>query len=130
MMYAATDIPVWGAVLIAFFLLAGAGFTLIGSIGLLRMKTFYERIHPPTLGSSLGTGGVMLASIIFFSVASSRPVVHEILIWIFVTVTTPVTYMLLARAALHRDRAEDNGIVPPKRHTVKAAVKADKSVSR
>ena len=39
---------------------------------------------------------------------------HELLIGIFVTVTTPVTFMLLARAALHRDRAEQNGNVPPK----------------
>ena len=31
---------------------------------------------------------------------------HEILIAIFVTVTTPVTLMLLARAALYRDRSE------------------------
>lgn len=49
---------------------------------------------------------------IFFTVLSTRPVVHEILIGIFVTVTTPVTLMLLARATLHRDRAEGNPDVP------------------
>jgi multicomponent K+:H+ antiporter subunit G len=32
--------------------------------------------------------------------------VHEVLIGLFVTMTTPVTFMLLARAALYRDRAE------------------------
>ena len=56
----------------------------------------------------------MLASMIYFSVASGRPVIHEILIGIFVTVTTPITFMLLARAALHRDRAEKNMDVPAK----------------
>ncbi|MBL0373393.1 cation:proton antiporter [Rhizobium sp. KVB221] len=111
---AAADIPAWVAVLISICLIGGAGFALLGSIGLLQMKTFYQRVHPATLGTSLGTGGVMVASIIFFSVLASRPVAHEILIWAFVTVTTPVTYMLLARAALHRDRAEDNDIVPKK----------------
>ena len=49
---------------------------------------------------------------IFFSVLQSRPVLHEILIFVFVTVTTPVTLMLLARAALFRNRAEGNPGVP------------------
>jgi multicomponent K+:H+ antiporter subunit G len=38
--------------------------------------------------------------------------VHEILIAIFVTLTTPITLMLLARAALYRDRSEGSTIVP------------------
>jgi multicomponent K+:H+ antiporter subunit G len=33
-------------------------------------------------------------------------VLHEILIGVFMTLTTPVTYTLLVRAALHRDQAE------------------------
>jgi len=31
-------------------------------------------------------------------------VLHEILIGVFMTLTTPVTYILLGRAALRRDR--------------------------
>ncbi|MDX3924236.1 MAG: monovalent cation/H(+) antiporter subunit G [Shinella sp.] len=111
MMHAA-DLPLWAAITVAFFLLLGAGLTLIGTIGFFRLPTFYERLHAPTLGTSWGTGGIMLASMIFFTVLSQRPVVHEILIGIFVTVTTPVTLMLLARAALHRDRVERNPDVP------------------
>jgi multicomponent K+:H+ antiporter subunit G len=38
---------------------------------------------------------------------------HAILIAIFVTVTTPVTLILLARAALYRDRIEGEEEVPP-----------------
>ncbi len=63
----------------------------------------------------------MLASMIFFTVSSGRLVFHEILIGIFVTVTTPITFMLLARAALHRDRAEGNGNVPDKQGKSQAA---------
>ena len=106
------DMPVWAAVLVAFFLVVGAGLALIGTIGFARLPTFYERIHAPTLGTSWGTGGIVMASMIFFTVLAARPVVHEILILIFVTVTTPVTLMLLAPAALHRDRAERNPDVP------------------
>ncbi|PXA90557.1 cation:proton antiporter [Caulobacter sp. D4A] len=114
MIQPAADIPVWAAIAVAFFLLVGSGLALIGAIGFLRLPTFYERIHAPTLGTSWGIGGVMLASMIFFTVSSGRLVFHEILIGIFVTVTTPITFMLLARAALHRDRAEGNGNVPDK----------------
>ena len=59
-----------------------------------------------------GAGGILVASMIFFSVLESRPVLHEILIFVFVTVTTPVTLMLLARAALFRDRTEGDTAVP------------------
>ncbi len=108
----AGDLPVWIALLIAVFLVLGSVLTLMGAIGLVRLPTFYERIHAPTLGTSFGVGAIMTASILFFSVTGSRPVLHEILIGIFVTLTTPVTLILLARAALHRDRAERNDLGP------------------
>lgn len=100
------DFPVWAAILVALLVLAGALLTLLGAFGLVRLKTYYERIHAPTLGTSFGTLFIVLGSILFFSVQQTRPVVHEILIFIFITVTTPVTLMLLARAALFRDQAE------------------------
>lgn len=114
-MTGAVDLPLWAAVPVALLLLAGAALTLIGSIGLLRLKSFYERVHAPTLGSSLGVGCVLLASMLFFSVLQTRLVVHEVLIGLFVVMTTPVTLMLLARAALYRDRQEGDDRVPPAR---------------
>jgi multicomponent K+:H+ antiporter subunit G len=39
--------------------------------------------------------------------------VHEVLIGIFMTATTPVTLTLLARAALYRDRSEGAAGIPP-----------------
>lgn len=106
------DLPVWAAILVAILVLAGAAMTLIGSIGLLRLKTFYHRLHPPTLGSSLGTLLIVAGSMLCFSVLRTRPSVHELLIVLFVTLTTPVTFMLLARAALYRDRIEGSDGVP------------------
>ena len=87
----------------AVLVILGALLAFLGSLGLLRMRTFYERIHPPTLGTTLGLGCVLLASMLVFSVQDARPVVHEIAIAVFVVLTTPVTYMLLVRAARHRD---------------------------
>jgi multicomponent K+:H+ antiporter subunit G len=84
----------------------GALLALGGSIGLVRLKTFYERVHPPTMGATLGTGLILIGSMLHFSALEARPVLHEILIGVFMTLSTPVTYMLLVRAALRRDRAE------------------------
>jgi len=107
-MIASPDLPAWAALLTALFVLLGAGLTLTGSLGLLRLGQFYERVHAPTLGTTLGTVFVLIASIICFSVLQTRPVVHEILIAVFITVTTPVSLILLVRAALFRDRVEGN----------------------
>jgi len=107
-------LPAWAAILVALLVLVGAGLALIGAIGTLRLDGFFERVHAPTLGTSWGTGAIVLASILCFSVLGSRLVVHEILIGIFITVTTPVTLMLLARAVLYRERAEGREGVPPR----------------
>lgn len=109
----AINLPDWATLLIAIFLIVGAGLTLIGSFGLYRLGSFYDRIHAPTLGTSWGTAGIVIASIIYFSVTETQLVLHQLLIGAFVTVTTPITLILLSRAALYRDRAKNNPHVPP-----------------
>jgi multicomponent K+:H+ antiporter subunit G len=104
----AADIPAWAEIVTAALLLVGAAITLIGAFGLVRLKTFYARVHPPTLGTTLGTGCIALASIVYFSAVQTRPVLHEVLLVLFVLVTTPVTLMLLVRAALFRDEVESD----------------------
>ena len=99
-------LPLFVATIVAVLVVLGAALALIGSIGLLRLGSFYERIHAPTIGTTLGGGLTLIASMLLFSTLESRPVLHEIVITVFMVVTTPVTYMLLLGAALHRDRAE------------------------
>jgi multicomponent K+:H+ antiporter subunit G len=110
----AADLPAWAAIVTALLLLLGATLALIGSLGLLRLANFYDRIHAPTLGTTLGIGSVLIASMLFFTVLQTRPVLHELLITVFMVVTTPITLMLLARAALYRDRQAGNEQVPPR----------------
>ncbi len=105
-------VPWWLAIPIALFAVIGSTLTLIGTIGLLQLKSFYDRLHAPTLGTSWGTAGIMLASMMLMSWVGGRTVLHELVIGIFVMITTPVTLMLLGRAALHRDRAEGSPEVP------------------
>jgi multicomponent K+:H+ antiporter subunit G len=96
------DLPAWAALAAALCLVVGSGLTLAGSFGLLRLSTFYRRLHAPTLGTTLGTGAILIGSMVFFSALGTRPVVHEILIGAFLTLTTPVSFILLLRATLHR----------------------------
>lgn len=112
MMNDVADVPPVLAVLIGVLLLAGSTLTLIGTLGPLWLKSFYERVHPPTLGATLGAACVLLASVLQFSVLEDRPVVHEVLLLVFLFITTPVTLLLIVRAGLHRDRVEGNSPVP------------------
>ena len=103
----APEIPALAAALTALFLVVGAAITLIGALGLLRLQTFYQRVHAPTLGTTLGTALIAIASMIYFSTVEMRPVLHELLIIIFAIVTTPIALMILVRAAVFRDETEN-----------------------
>src|SRR3546814_7261908 len=109
------QIPLWAAIAIALLVVAGSSLALIGSFGLARIRNFYDRLHAPTLGTSWGTGCVVLASMTLFSVLGSRPVVHELLIAAFIVLTTPVKLVLLGRAAPPSGRPEKSLGVPPER---------------
>ena len=50
----ADQLPPWVAFVVAGLALAGSALSLIGAIGLAQLKTFYERVHAPTLGATLG----------------------------------------------------------------------------
>ena len=87
--------------LAAAFILIGAGFALIGSIGLARLPDIYTRLHGPTKSTTLGVGGVLIGSLRYFSLREGLSL-HELLVSIFLFMTAPVSAHLIARAALHR----------------------------
>jgi multicomponent K+:H+ antiporter subunit G len=97
------DLPAWAALLVALLLFVGASIILIGALGLLRLRTFYQRIHGPAILITLGAGCVLLASMLYFTVAQARLVIHEVIIAAFLLMTAPVVSMLLMRAAVYRD---------------------------
>lgn len=88
--------------LIALLLLAGALFTLIGSIGLVRLPDVFMRLHGPTKATTLGVGSVLLGALAYFTRETGVPQVDNILIALFLFLTAPVSAHLMARAALHR----------------------------
>ncbi|MEI2415717.1 monovalent cation/H(+) antiporter subunit G [Orrella sp. JC864] len=99
-------LPLWLAIPVALLLVAGGLLALIGSFGLVRLSNFYQRIHAPTLGATLGCGCVLIASMIYFTATSGRPVIHELLITCFIVLTAPLSAMLLIKVGLYRSGRE------------------------
>jgi multicomponent K+:H+ antiporter subunit G len=97
-------LPWWVAIPAALLLIASGLITLIGSLGLLRLRNFYARMHPPTMGTTLGAGCVLIASMLVAGALSHRPMIHELLIAVLLVMSTPVTAILLMRAARSRSR--------------------------
>jgi multicomponent K+:H+ antiporter subunit G len=106
------ELPLWAAILVALLLVLAGAVTLIGSLGLLRLRSFHERMHAPTLGMTLGAFCVALAATLVASLLQGRPILHEWLICLFLFMSAPVTAILLMQSAIRRGIAAAS---PPKR---------------
>lgn len=106
------EIPLWLAWGIVIPAVAGSALSLLGATGLVSLKSFYDRVHAPTLGASLGGVLIVVASITRLFATEGRLVLHDLLLVVFITLTTPVTLILLARAAVYRDRVEGKPEAP------------------
>ncbi|MDT3670381.1 MAG: Na+/H+ antiporter subunit G [Aromatoleum sp.] len=91
-----------GEVLVALLIVAGSSFTLIGSIGLVKLPDLMMRLHAPTKATTAGVGGVLLASMSYAFLRTGELSAHELLITLFLFLTAPVTAHFLAKAYLHR----------------------------
>jgi multicomponent K+:H+ antiporter subunit G len=87
-------------ILIGAALVIGGVFALVGAIGMLRFRDFYMRLHAPTKATTLGVGGVLVASMAMSWVQGGWGL-HELLITLFLFITAPVSANLMAKAALH-----------------------------
>lgn len=106
-------LPHWSDVLVAIFAISGSILTCIGAWGLVRLPTFFDRLHGPALGTTLGCWCIVVATIIHFSVREGEFVTQAILIAIFIAITTPITIIFLMRATLFRKRLEGRADIPP-----------------
>ncbi len=52
-------------IIVSVFLVFGAFFMLVGSIGMVRLPDLFMRLHAPTKSSTLGLGSFLIASMIF-----------------------------------------------------------------
>jgi multicomponent K+:H+ antiporter subunit G len=103
----------------AILIVVASFFLLVGAVGLARLPDFYMRLHAPTKASTLGVGGILLASMLV-AAGQGRFGMAELLITLFVFVTAPVSANLLSRAALHLglpSRAETPSDAVPERRS-------------
>ena len=96
--------------LIAFFLILSGFFGFVGSFGLIKLADPMSRLHAPTKATTLGVGGVLIASILHAFLVEGGGSLHELLITLFLFLTAPITALFIAKAHIHRHI--DNGELP------------------
>ena len=95
-------LPLWLELFFAVLVLVGAALAILCSIGLLRLPTFFERVHAPAVIATLGCWLIMHGTVLYFSVADGSLALHALLIAVFVAITVPIMSIFLMRAALFR----------------------------
>ncbi len=83
-------------IIVSVLLLIGAGFALIGSIGLTRLPDFFMRLHGPTKATTLGIGAMVVASLVHGRTLA------PLAISVFLFITAPVTAHVISKAAQRR----------------------------
>jgi len=106
------DLPLWAEIVVAALVLAGAAVALLGSFGLMRLPTFFERVHVPAIIATLGCWCVMWGTVLFFSLQQGELAVFPILIAVFIAITVPIPTIFLMRASLFRARQMDKDVPP------------------
>lgn len=91
----------WQEIVIAAFLVVAGIFGLVGSFGLVKLPDPMARLHAPTKATTLGVGGVLIASMLYFYFAQGRVSFHELMITLFLFLTAPITAHFIAKANLH-----------------------------
>lgn len=94
-----------------FFVLVASVFLVVGAIGLFRLPDLFMRLHAPTKSSTLGLGGILIASVLL-SITFGRFGMAEILISLLAFITAPVSANLMAQAAIHLNLRSQSGEVP------------------
>jgi multicomponent K+:H+ antiporter subunit G len=104
-----TQLPLLLDVVLSLLVAIGAFFALVGSFGLAKLSSLVKRLHGPTKATTLGVGGVLLASALFFSWQDEGLSLHELLVALFLFLTAPVSAHLLVKAA----KQLDPSLAPP-----------------
>lgn len=110
---AATLLPLWAEVVVAVLVVGGALVALLGSLGLMRLRTYFERVHAPSIIATMGCWLTLWGTIVFFAASGQGLALHVFLIAVFIAVTVPITTIFLMRAALFRARLARQEDVPP-----------------
>jgi multicomponent K+:H+ antiporter subunit G len=84
-------------ILVSAFLVISGIFGIVGSFGLIKLKDTMQRLHAPTKATTLGVGGVLIASMLYFLLIKDKLSFHELLITLFLFLTAPITANFIAK---------------------------------
>ena len=107
--------PPLSEVIVTVLLLFSGTVVLTAALGLHRLSDFFARMHAPALASTLGAWTVALASVIHFSARAGELQLHVWLIIVVLSISAPVTTIVLGRAALFRRRRSGDLLPSPLR---------------
>ena len=107
-----TVLPWWIETVVSLLLVASGIFAVLASWGLLQLKSFFKRLHPTALVTTAASWCVTLASVIYFSTVNARLSLSTWLIIIILSISVPITTVLLARAAVFRHRQAGDPRLP------------------
>ncbi len=93
---------------ISLFLIIGGIFALIGSLGMVRLRDTMQRMHAPTKATTLGVGGVLIASMLYFLLIEGVFSYREILIVLMLLVTAPITANFIAKVYIQGNVGNDD----------------------
>ena len=100
--------PFVSELIISIALVISGIFGFVGSYGLIKLKDSVQRLHAPTKATTLGVGGVLIASMIYFYAKTGHVSVHELLITLFLFLTAPITANFIAKTYMARNMREDD----------------------
>ena len=89
-------------IIISALLVIGGIFGLVGSFGMIKLQDTLQRLHAPTKAATLGVGGVLLASMLYFLLIKGHLSFHELLITLFLFLTAPISGHFIAKAYMAR----------------------------
>ena len=95
--------PLWVEILVSVFLVVAGLFALVGSYGLIKLPDPMTRLHAPTKATTLGVGGALIASMLYFALIGGEFSFHELMITVFLFLTAPITAHFIAKAHIHRN---------------------------
>lgn len=107
-----TAVSFWIELAVSGLLLASGLLSLVAAVGLVRLKSYFQRMHAPALSNTGGAWCVALATFLYFSALDSRPALYAGIVNVLLAITAPVTTLLLSRTGLFRNRLAGKDVPP------------------
>ena len=112
------SIPLWAQIIISILLLISGFFAVLAALGTVRFDSYFQRMHPTGIVTTLGSWCICGAVFIFFSVIENKPALYALLIALLLAITLPISTVTLSRTVLFRKRQAGKPAPPALSYTI------------